>query len=155
MVPPPDWPHGDFGARLVRSLILYLASHGDPGNVYHPREAIYQGQTYLEPDMMYVSNELADKMGKRRTSADIVFEYVSKSSANYDYTTKADTYLALGVCELWLIDSTNCWIEIRYRSDREGFPGRHIIRYERGDLAESRVLEGWKVSVDELFEGLI
>jgi Uma2 family endonuclease len=155
MVPPPDWPHGDFGARLARSLILFLANHGDPGNVYYPREAIYIGQTYLEPDMMYVSNELGAKMGKRRTSADIVFEYVSKSSANYDYTTKADTYLALGVRELWLVDSSNCWIEVRYRTDPEGFPSRHIIRYEPGDFAESRVLEGWRVSVDELFAGLV
>src|SRR5947209_18892941 len=59
MVPPPDWPHGDFDARLNRSLILFLAAHGDPGKVHHPREPIYTEDTYLEPDMMYVSNELA------------------------------------------------------------------------------------------------
>lgn len=155
MVPPPDWPHDDFDERLNKSLVLFLATHGTPGKVYHPQAAIYTGDTYLEPDMMYVSNELAAKMGKRRTSADVVFEYVSKSSANYNYTTKADTYLALGVREIWLVDPINCWIEVRYRDDREGFPGRSIIRFERGDFAESRVLDGWRVSVDELFEGLV
>jgi len=155
MAPPPEWPHGDFDARLKKSLILFLAAHGDPGNVYHPREAIYTDDTYLEPDMMYVSNELAAKMGKRRICADIVFEYVSKTSANYDYTTKADTYLALGVRELWLIDSDNQWIEVRYQVVHEGSPGWQIIRFERGDFAESRVLNGWNVSVDELFAGLI
>jgi Uma2 family endonuclease len=155
MVPPPDWPHDDFDERLNKSLILFLASHGDLGKVYHPQAATYVGDTYLEPDMMYVSNELAEKMGKRRNSADIVFEYVSKSSANYNYTTKADTYMALGVRELWLIDSANHWIEIRYPNDLEGLPCRYIVRYEAGDFAESRVLEGWRVSVDELFEGLV
>jgi Uma2 family endonuclease len=155
MVPPPDWPHDDFDERLNKSLVLFVTSHGNPGKIFHPRASIYTDDTYLEPDMMYVSTELAGRMGKRRTSADIVFEYISKSSANYDYTTKADTYLALGVRELWLVDSDNQWVEIRYRTVRDNSPAWYIIRYEEGDWAESRVLEGWKVSIAELFEGLV
>ena len=155
MVPPPEWPHGDFDARLKYSLFTFLNAHNRPGNVYHPREAIYTDNTYLEPDMMYVSNELAAKMGKRRTSADIVFEYFSKSSATYDRTTKADTYLALGVQELWLIDSDNVTIEVRYQIIHENSPAWQIVRYVKGDMAESRVLNGWRVSVDELFAGLV
>ena len=155
MVPPPDWPHDDFDARLNESLVLFVASHGEPGKVFHPRASIYTDDTYLEPDMMYVSNELAAKMGKRRTSADIVFEYLSKSSANYDYTTKADTYLALGIRELWLIDSDNKWIEVRHKIIHEDSPAWQIIRYSGGHFAESHVLEGWRVSVDELFAGLV
>src|SRR5437868_2233912 len=150
MVPPPDWPHEDFDERLNKSLVLFVTSHGNPGKVFHPRASIYTDDTYLEPDMMYVSNDLEARIGKRRTSADIVFEYVSKSSASYDYTTKADTYLALGVRELWLIDSDNRWVEIRYRILRDDSLVWQIIRFEQGDLAESRVLEGWKVSVDQL-----
>ena len=155
MVPPPDWPHGDFDARLNRWLIVFLERNGSPGMVYHPQEPIYSDDTCLEPDMMYVSNELAATMGKRRTSADIVFEYFSKSSAVYDRTTKADTYLALGVKELWLIDADNVIIEVRHRVTRDNFPAWQIIRYGKGESAESRVLEGWRVSVDELFEGLV
>ena len=155
MVPPPDWPHDDFDERLNKSLVLFVTSHGNRGKVLHPRASIYTEDTYLEPDMMYVSNELAARMGKRRTSADIVFEYVSKSNATYDYTTKADTYLALGVRELWLVDSGNQWIEVRYRTLRQDSPYWQIIRFEKGDIAESRVLEGWKISVDELFQGLV
>lgn len=155
MSPPPAWPHGDFDERLNRSLVSFSISHGNPGKIFHPRESIYTDDTYLEPDMMYVSNELAAKMGKRRTCADIVFEYVSKTSAVYDYTTKADTYLALGVRELWLVDSDNRWIEVRYRLVRDDSAAWQIIRYEPGDFAESRVLPDWKVSVDELFEDVV
>src|SRR2546425_12926982 len=75
MVPPPDPPHGDFDERLNMALVTFVVRKGKPGRIYHPREAIYTDSTYLEPDMMYVSNELAARMGKRRTSADIVFEY--------------------------------------------------------------------------------
>lgn len=105
--------------------------------------------------MMYVSDELRDRMGKKRTSADIVFEYVSRSNAVYDRTTKADTYLALGVRELWLIDPVTVTIEVRHaimRGDRRAW---EIRVYAAGESAESRVLAGWHVSVDELFAGLV
>ena len=105
--------------------------------------------------MMYVSKELKEQMGKKRSSADIVFEYVSKTNAIYDRTTKADTYLALGVRELWLIDPATVTIEVRYAGEHEGKPAWEGWRYSTGDTAQSRVLEGWRVSVDELFEGLI
>jgi Uma2 family endonuclease len=156
MVPPPDPPHGSIDARLVKSLVLYLAANGISGEVHHPREPIYKdADTYLEPDMMYVSDELKNRMGRKRTSADIVFEYVSRSGATYDRTTKAHTYLMLGVRELWLIDSATATIEVRYAAEHKGKPAWEAWRYSTGEMAESRVLNGWRVSVDELFEGLV
>ena len=158
MVPPPDPPHGSIDARLNKSLIKFLLTHQIEGDVHHPREPVYrqaEGATYLEPDMMYVSTELSSRMGDKRTSADIVFEYISKSNATYDRTTKADTYLALGVRELWLIDPEAVTIEVRYATLRGDEPAWESARYSTGDEARSRVLDGWQVSVDELFEGLI
>jgi Uma2 family endonuclease len=154
MVPPPDPPHGDVDARLNFSLALFLSAHGTPGNIYHPREAVYTSDTYVEPDMMYVSNALRAKIGNRRVSADIVFEYASKSNANYDRTTKADTYLALGVQELWLVDSDTKTIEIRNAIASEPLPTWEIRRFGRGQSASSLVLDGWLVSVDDVFAGL-
>ena len=154
MVPPPDPPHGDIDARLNKSLVLFLAAHGIPGDVHHPREAIWIDNTYVEPDMMYVSRELRARMTERRTSADIVFEYLSESTANYDRTTKADTYLALGVRELWLIEPKTKTIEVRRATVREGWPLWDTRHYTAGEQAESRVLVGWRMSVDELFAGL-
>ena len=158
MVPPPDDPHDDIDARMNKSLVLFLSEKKIEGDILHPRASIYRdvaAGTYLEPDMMYVSKELKEQMGKKRSSADIVFEYVSQSNAIYDRTTKADTYLALGVRELWLIDPATVTIEVRYAGEHEGKPAWEGWRYSRGDTAQSRVLEGWRVSVDELFEGLI
>ena len=158
MVPPPDPPHGDLASRLNHSLILFLSANGDPGSVYHPREAIYIDSTNVEPDMMYVSSQLASRMGGRRTSADIVFEYLSKSTAVYDRTTKADTYLALGVRELWLIDPVTRTIEVRHWTAPAidgGLPRWELVVYREGESAESRVLTGWSVSVDRLFADLV
>lgn len=73
----------------------------------------------------------------------------------YDRTTKADTYLALEVRELWLVDSDAVTIEVRYATVHKGRPAWETWIFGSGDIAESRVLPGWKVSVDELFAGLI
>jgi Uma2 family endonuclease len=157
MVPPPAPPHCRLDARLAASLHDHLKSNNISGEVHHPRAAIYVDEemgTYLEPDMMFVSETLRQQMGQKRTSADIVFEYASKSTAVYDRTTKADTYLALGVRELWIVDSSTMTIEVRQAVAPEGKPAWEVRRYSQGDLAESRILSGWRVSVDELFEGL-
>lgn len=157
MVPPPPNPHGSIDSRLNRSLVGFLLINKIEGEVHHPHEPIYRSSespTYLEPDMMYVSEELARTMGAKRTSADIVFEYASKSTAVYDRTTKAHTYLALGVRELWIIDSATMTIEVRHAITHEGKPTWEGRRYSQGDWAESNVLRGWRVSVEELFEGL-
>ena len=157
MVPPPNPPHGDVASRMNRLLIRFLDANNTQGDVYIPDEPIYiraEGSTYLEPDLMYVSKELREKMGAKRTSADIVFEFLSRSTSVYDQTTKADTYLALGVRELWLVDPFTETIEVR----NPGKVGERLIwegwRYPRGFQAKSRVLEGWEVSVDNLFAGL-
>ena len=78
LVPPPEPPHGDIASRVNRSLIRFLINSNSEGDVYYPPEPIYidsEYATYLEPDLMYVSRELREKMGTKRTSADIVFEF--------------------------------------------------------------------------------
>ncbi len=158
MAPPPDPPHGSIDARLANALHRLLITQNIAGEVHHPREPIYINGTYLEPDMMYVSHELRARMGTRRTSADIVFEYLSKSTAAYDRTTKADTYLALGVRELWLVDPDAVSIEVRHAVAASG--GTALPRWESvvsisGQWTESRVLPGWRVAVDQIFSGLV
>jgi Uma2 family endonuclease len=157
MVPPPNPPHGDVASRMNRSLMEFVIKNKVEGEVHHPPEPIYiraEGSTYLEPDMMYVSTALRARMGSKRTSADIVFEYLSRSTSVYDRTTKADTYLALGVGELWLLDPVTVTIEVRHPSKVGEIPVWEILRYSHGQHAKSRVLEPWEVSVDDLFRGL-
>lgn len=154
IVPPPANPHGKIIAFLNRSLMTFLIKTENPGTVYHPREPIYKEEiwgTYLEPDMMFVSVELEERMGERRTSADVVFECLSESTGVYDRTTKADTYLALGVKELWLIDSDKETVEVRNADAQDEILFWQKRRYEKGETAESKVLEDWKIAVSKVF----
>ena len=157
MVPPPNPPHGDVASHMLDMLMKFRFEHEIAGMVHFPPEPIYiraEGSTYLEPDLMYVAQELREQMGDKRTSADIVFEFLSRSTNIYDQTIKADTYLALGVCELWLVDPWNAIIEVRYASKKGQMRVWKAIRYSHGHHAKSRVLDGFEVSVDELFAEL-
>ena len=158
MVPPPNPPHGDLAANLMRKLTRFLDAGNVGGQVHFPPEPIYkraEGSTYLEPDLMYVSAELREQMGSRRTSADIVFEFLSRSTNVYDRTTKADTYLRLGVRELWLVDPVTLTIEVRHAKEVRDTRVWEIFQYSKGEHARSRVLEGWEVSVDEIFQDVV
>lgn len=154
IVPPPKNEHDEIISNINESLTLYIVSKDRPGKIFHPRASIHLEDvwgTYFEPDMMYVSNELREKMGDRRTSADLVFECLSESTRTYDRTTKADTYLALGVKELWLIDSDNGTIEVRNADAQNGILFWHKRLYAKGEHAESKILENWKIAVGEVF----
>ena len=158
MVPPPTNPHDRLDSRFNLALAKFILNNNIDGEVLHPRAPIYrraEGSTYLEPDMMFVSSELRERMGTKRISADIVFEYLSKSMSNYNRTRKADAYLALDVQELWLVDPVTVTIEVRHASTHEGSPVWETYKYSNGEYAKSRVLAGWEVSVDEIFKDLV
>jgi Uma2 family endonuclease len=158
MVPPPNPPHGDVASRMNKSLMRFVLNNNSEGDVYFPPVPIYvraEGSTYLEPDLMYVSRESREKMGTAFTSAEIVFEFSSRRTIVYDHTTKADTYLALGVRELWLVNPFSATIEVRHAGKIGEKPVWHVLKYSRGQHAQSRVLEGFEVSVTDMFAGLV
>jgi Uma2 family endonuclease len=151
MSPPPEYTHDDVVTRLIRLLIAHLLATGDKGNLYVPRAAIWTStRTYLEPDLFYVSAELAARLDpEHRTTADLVVEVISPGSAIYDRNTKADTYGALGVRELWLVDETAQTVEVR-RQTGEGFDDGRV--FTGGEQAESAVLPTLKISAEQLFK---
>ena len=153
MVPPPSRPHSDAIARLNLRLAAFLGNHPDLGTLYVPRAAIWvEERTYLEPDLMYVS---ADRQPRGQAdhlrSADLVIEALSATTALYDRQTKADTYAALGVRELWLMDLSRHEIEQRVL---EAGAWRVQATAKVGQTLRAHVLPGFEVSVREIFEGL-
>jgi Uma2 family endonuclease len=151
MSPPPEQTHDDVLARLADILFAHLRAEGDKGKLYFPRAAIWtSGRTYLEPDFFYVSAELAARLPpKHRDTADLVVEVISSGSAVYDRTTKAETYAALGVRELWLIDETAETVEVRRQAEGGVFGGGRT--FGRGGSVESSVFPTLRLSVEQLF----
>jgi Uma2 family endonuclease len=151
MSPPPEYAHDNVVKKLNRALTLHLETTGNKGSLYVPRAAIWTGQnTYLEPDLFYVSAELEARLApNHRTSADLVIEVVSPGSAIYDRNTKADTYAALGVRELWLVDDTSETVEVRnLAGDRFGAG----LVFKRGELLSSAIFPDLELPVDKMFQ---
>lgn len=150
LTPPPEYTHDDIVCRLMRLLNVYLTAMDDRGSLYFPRAAIWaEPQTHLEPDLFYVSAELAAKLDpEHRNTADLVVEVVSPGSAIYDRNTKADTYGALGVRELWLIDGATQTVEVR-KQPGKGFDEGHAL--SRGKRIKSSVFPALRLRVEQLF----
>ncbi len=150
MSPPPEQTHDDVVSKLLRLLTVHLIETDDKGNLFVPRAAIWTGErTYLEPDLFYVSAELAARLRpKHRDTADLVVEVVSPGSAVYDRNTKAETYGALGVRELWLVDETARTVEVRRQAGGLFDEGR---TFEGAELVESAVFPGLVLRAEQLF----
>jgi Uma2 family endonuclease len=152
MAPPPDeYVHDPLVSRLIELLVTELIRLGKPGRVFAPRSGIwtYHPDTWLEPDLFYLSNDSIERFkDKPRTSADLVIEVLSPGSADYDRTTKADSYAALGVKELWLIDPETRTVEVRYNEAKAWAESRTF--HEDGQVA-SRVIPDLKLPVADIF----
>lgn len=150
MTPPPDYKHNEVVAALIKLLDRHLLATGNDGRLYVPRAAIWTGpNTWVEPDLFYISAELRARTGPQRpTTADLVVEVISPGSAIYDRNTKAGTYEALGVGELWLIDETTRTIEVRYQTGIGFDEGRVFGGTE--EIA-SRVFPDLRIQVEKLF----
>lgn len=150
MTPPPGYTHDNAVKRLLRLLPAHLIATDDKGGLYVPRAAIWMSaHTYLEPDLFYISAELEARLDpKHRTTADLVIEIISPGSAIYDRNTKADTYGALGVRELWLVDETGETVEVRKQTGK-GFGEGQVFKED--ETIESAVLPALHLSVKQIF----
>jgi Uma2 family endonuclease len=148
MSPPPGEIHDDIFGALNRELQLEIHRCGYKGAVLSARAAVWtDDDTYLEPDLMYVSDELKHQLKPgHRTRADIVVEILSPATALYDRKTKSDTYRVLGVREIWLVDPETKEIEVRcFEIDKTS-------TYKRSDILRSAVLSEIQIPVANIFE---
>jgi len=147
MSPPPDETHDDAVSAVHKHLQRQIDQCGYDGTIYTPRAALWiDDDTYLEPDLMYVSGELKKRMKpNHRTTADIVVEVVSKFSAVYDRKTKTDTYRAMKVRELWLVDIDMKEVEVR------SFETGRTMVYPGNASLHSEVLPRIEICISNIF----
>jgi Uma2 family endonuclease len=150
MTPPPGYLHENAVSKIIRLLSEYLIKSDDKGTLYVPRAGIWRTpHTWLEPDLFYVSAETQAQLDpKYRKTADLVIEVISPGSAIYDRNTKADTYAALGIKELWLVDESSRLVEVRVREGDRFAPS---VALESEEQLTSTVLPGFSFKVGAVF----
>ena len=147
MSPPPDEGHDEAAADFIDQLGVAIKQCGYRGQIFTPRTAIWvDDDTYLEPDLMYLSHKLKAQMDPHHwTRADIVVEILSSKTEVYDRTTKSDTYRAMGVREMWLIDTERKEVEVR------SFEAGKTAVYKITGALRSKVLPKIEIPVADLF----
>src|SRR5688572_1246398 len=154
MVPPPSVRHACVVSQLNRFLVQFTLASSQVARVFVPSAAVWTRRpaTWLEPDLFMVSGERVVAAAEAGfASAELVVEVASPSTTLYDRTTKADTYAAVGVRELWLVDSESRTLECRVL---EGRTWRPAERFTEGDVVESEAFPGLRLRVGDVFADL-
>lgn len=135
---------------LVNALRVFIGERSLGVAVQAPFPVRISENRYREPDVAFLSRKNLHRDGERFwDGADLVMEVVSPNSAARDRVKKRREYARAGIPEYWLVDPAQRTITVltlRHES--------YVVHGEfgKGELATSRLLPGFQVSVKEALE---
>lgn len=142
--------HNSIKGNILAALIMFLK--GSKCKAYDEQiEVIFKNESELhkyKPDV-FVMCDNPDKVGESFTSSPkIVFEVISKSTANHDYITKLYVYQKFGVLEYNIVEQNGfivqyTLIESQYRITNT---------FKIGDVYTSSIFNGLKIDLKDIFE---
>lgn len=150
LVASPNEDHQTASLKMIVRMNSFVEEN-EVGRVFHaPYDVLFTDTDVVQPDVMFVSTE-RDHI---RTPAniqgapDLIVEILSPSSSRRDWREKRELYGQHGVLEYWIIDPANRIVSVMTLQDG-------VLEIEQtcaeGDTATSTVLEGFSVSLDEIF----
>jgi Uma2 family endonuclease len=105
---------------------------------------------FREPDVLLLLSA-SDRRRQNRfwTGADLVVEVVSPDKPERDLFSKRQDYAAAGVPEYWIVDPSNETILVLVLNKKRY---RRLGSFARGTVARSSLLQGFQLSVDQVFD---
>ena len=147
--PSPSFDHQETSDHFHDQLKAWVRAHRLGKTAVAPIDMVLSPHRATQPDVLFISNERLGIIQDRvRGAADLVVEVISPESRRRDRIDKRDLYEQHGVREYWLIDPEAQTVEVLFR---ERGQLRLVGRWQRGERAKSRLLEGFTVRVEELF----
>jgi Uma2 family endonuclease len=149
VLPMPTKYHQAISKVLFLALLAVMQRIG--GDVFYaPLRVEVRTGKFREPDLLLV----LDKDDPRAqdeywTGADLVMEIVSPDKPKRDTEEKPLDYAEAGIPEYWIINPLTATITV-LTLDGEAYAEHGVFR--RGDSAVSMLLDGFTVSVDEVFD---
>ena len=150
MVPAPNIAHQKTSAKLFRRLQAFVEDNGLGWAFHAPTDVVLSDTEVAQPDMLFISNERESITTPLniRGAPDFVVEILSPSSARYDWREKLELYSRHGVKEYWIVDPYNWLVYVMaLRNGALYLEGA----YTEGDTVASSTIEGFSVSVDDIF----
>ena len=151
MSPSPTVQHQRLVRRLNRVLDEHVQSSDAGGEVFFaPMDVHLSDDTVVQPDVLYVSGERADRIGEQKINGapDLIMEVVSPSTSHRDVFDKKRLYEETEVLEYWIADPDSETVEVHALTD-EGL-SLHERHVETGPAA-SALLDGFAVDLADLF----
>src|SRR5207244_3603079 len=104
---------------------------------------------YREPDAMIWLDQHTSRMGERESGPpDVAVEIISPSNEPHDTNTKVREYAEAGISEYWIIQPQTRSVSVYAL---EGSAYRLLAQAGPGERAQSLVLSGFEVAVNDLF----
>jgi Uma2 family endonuclease len=152
VTPAPLRRHQQLATRLTVAVGAWLREH-PVGEVYTaPLDVILSDADVVEPDLLFVSNERREVLGKWIHGApDLVIEILSPGTRRTDEITKRHLYDRVGVREYWIVDGEIEVVKVYRRQDDGSFPRVADLSREEGHSLDTPLLPGFSFALAELF----
>jgi Uma2 family endonuclease len=148
MPPHPTYRHQIALKNLFLKFQSLVESHGLGTVVFAPLPVRLWPGKIREPDIVFVANEHADRIGEQVLGVpDLIVEVISPSTVATDRVEKFYEYARAGVREYWMLDPEERAIEVYILRE-----GAYILRgkYRSGEIASSGLLPGFEVAVGDV-----
>jgi len=149
VLPMPTQRHQMILAFLYRVFFAFLQPRG--GLVlFAPLRLRVSPAAFREPDLLLLLHANDPRAQNRYWSgADLVLDVVSEDDPERDTVNKVHDYAGAGIPEYWIVNPLDQTITVLSLAG-DGYQPRGIFR--RGEQADSALLEGFRVSVAEVFD---
>jgi Uma2 family endonuclease len=151
MSPAPPFYHQKVVLRFYKALDAWVLAHGLGEVVVAPVDMVLSEHQTTQPDVAYIARDRLKIIQDAIVGpADLVGEVISLGSRTRDRIEKRDLYEQHGVKEYWIIDPESESVDVMV-SERGTF--QLSMRCGPGHTAQSRLLPGFQVTIQELFHG--
>lgn len=149
VLPMPTQEHQDISQFLFLALLAFLQRIG--GKVYYaPLRVRVRARKFREPDLLLVRDANDPRRQNRYwLGADLVVEVVSVDNLERDTKVKRKDYAQAGIPEYWIVNPLTATITVLVLAGATYV--EHGV-FRRGEQAVSKLLDGFSVSVDEVFD---
>jgi len=144
--------HQLLSRRITKALENYLGQNPLGDFFYAPVDVFLDDYNTVQPDICFLSTErafLIDLNEGIMGAPDLIVEILSPGSLRYDRVDKKDLYERFAVKEYWIVDPNNRAVEI-YTMLENAYITHGI--FEAGEKANSSLLVGFDVEINELFK---
>ena len=151
VLPMPTEDHQLIVAFLYEMLTRFVSPQRLGTALFAPLRVQLREGKFREPDIVFMLTEHNDRRGRKFwRGADLVMEVVSEDDPERDLVEKREEYAQAGICEYWIVDPRSRTVTV-LALDASAGTYRRADQYAAGTTAESVLLKGFGVDVDEIF----